>query len=320
MARAQRLDVLAAAVMAVGLASVVAAGVADAASPSPSASAEPGGGTDPGLEVWLDRPLPATGAPGSSFDLAFSIWDRNRGELAQIGDVFVRLEPASGSAAPVETMAREDWPGHAATRMTIPAGGVGDLFVGFHGQSCPASGACTNEDLPFAIAGIGPPPDASAVDLYVAAIRPPEDSLIAGIPATIEVDLSPRGDWDAAALPTPGRLILIAHHPRGPDLANVPLVAGRIIGQPYTGMVMIPEEGDVVLEVDLPGLAGQPDQAFPTSLLRVTVLPAGDAGPPEPAAGGPPPPADSPPIPLILGGLLVLAAIGLVVRRVFADL
>ena len=320
MARASRLDVLAAGLIAAALAGGVAAGVADAASPSPSSSADPSGETDPGLEVWLDRPLPATGAPGSSFDLAFSIWDPGRGELAQIGDVFVRLSPATGSAEPVEAMARADWPGHAATRITIPAGGVGDLFVGLHGQSCPASGTCTNEDLPFAIAGIGPPPDASAVDLYVAAIRPPEESLIAGVPTTIDVDLSPRGDWDPATLPTPGRLILIAHHPRGPDLANVPLVAGRAIGQPYSGTVTVPDEGDVVLEVDLPGVAGQPDQVFPTSLLRVTVLPADDAGPPQPAAGAPPAAGDGPPIPLILGGLLALATIGLVVRRVFADL
>jgi hypothetical protein len=320
MARARRFDVLAAGAMALALACGVAARVAEAASPSPSGSDEASGETDPGLEVWLDRPLPATGAPGSSFDLAFSIWDRSRGELAQIGDVFVRLSPAKGSAAPVEAMARADWPGHAATRMTIPAGGVGDLFVGLHGQSCPASGACTNQDLPFAIAGIGPPPDASAVDLYVAAIRPPKDSLVAGVPTTIEVDLSPRGDWDPATLPIPGRLILIAHHPRGPDLANVPLVAGRSVGQPFTGSVSIAEEGDVVLEIDLPGLSGQPDRVFPTSLLRVTVLRAGDAGPPQPAAGGPPAASEGPPIPLIVGGLLGLAAIGFVVRRVFADL
>jgi hypothetical protein len=314
--RGRRLGMLAVCLISAAVIGGVGA-IVDAASPSPAASAEPGPQPNSNLEVWLDQPLPVNDAPGSAFDLGFSIWDRSAGGFAELGDVFVRLSPAAGSGAAVEAMARADWPGHATTRIGVPAGGPGELFVGIRAQACPDSGACTTVDFPFATGGIGPPPNASPIDLYVAAIRPPADPLVAGVPANIEVDLSPRADWDTTALTLPSQLILIARHPRGPDFANVPLARGARIGDPYTGKLTVREAGDFAFEVDLPGAAGSADQPYPSSLVRMTVLPAGDAGPPAStgSAGG-----DGPPISLILGGLVALAAVSLVVRRVFADL
>jgi hypothetical protein len=315
--RLRRRHALAFCLLATAFLGGVAARVVVAASPSPPQTAEPTEPREVGLEVWLDRPLPVNDAPGSAFDLGFSIWDPNAGSFADLGDVFVRLSPANGSGAAVEAMAHADWPGHATTRIGVPAGGVGDLFVGFHGQACDASGTCTASDVAFAFGGVGPPPGASPIDLYVAAIRPPADPLIAGVPTEIEVDLSPRADWEASALTLPSQLILIARHPRGPDLANVPLARGARIGDPYTGKLTVPQAGDVAVEVDLPGTAGAPDQQFSSSVVRMTVLPAGDAGAPASAGseGG-----DGPPISLILGGLAALVAVSLIVRRVFADL
>ena len=312
-----------------GLAFVVgvgaaAADVAEAASPSPPASEQPA--TEPpasepppdefSLQVWLDRPIPPGLEVGGNIEIGLILWDPRAGEILEFGGLFIRLKPATGTAPPSERDAQPDgrMPGHLAARLPVPEGGGGDVEVGFRGQTCDQGGTCMPTDSLLPITGFGPPPGASPIDLLRAVIRPPEDPLVAGRAADIEVDVVPRIDWEPSAINLPGQLLLIARTARGPDLASVPLARGTSAGTPYTGQLTLPAPGEVTLEVDLPAGNGA-DEPFPDSFLRVLVVPADDSSLPADGAD-----ASGPPVPLIVGGLVALVAVSLVVRRVFADL
>ena len=310
----------------VGLALITLGGaatsrVAHAASPSPPASPSPAASeppaTDFSLQVWLDRAIPPGLEVGGNIEIGLTVWDPRAGEMLEFGGMFVRLRPATGTAPPSEREAQPDGhvPGHLVARLPVPEGGGGEVEVGFHGQSCDASRTCTTTDSLLPITGVGPPPDASPVDLFRAVIRPPADPLVAGLAAEVEVDLFPRVDWEPSTVHLPGQVLLIARQSRGPDLANVPLVRGTATGTPYTGQLTVADAGEVALEVDFPADNGA-DEVFPGSMLRVIVFPSNDpsvAPADDPGQGGPP-------IMLIVGGLAALAAVSLVIRRVFADL
>lgn len=317
--RLRRFRILAGALL--GLALLIGGGtaasrVAQAASPSLPASEPPA--TDFSLQIWLDRAIPPGLEVGGNIEIGLTVWEPRAGEMLELGGLFVRLKPATGTAAPSEREALPDGqaPGHLVARLPVPEGGAGEVEVGFHGQSCDASGTCTTTDSLLPITGIGPPPDASPIDLFRAVITPPADPLVAGVPADVVVDLVPRVDWDPSAIHLPDQLLLIARQTRGPDLANVPLARGTSVGTPYTGQLTLPDAGEVSLEVDLPAGNGA-DEVFPDSFLRVIVVPSDDPslGPTDGAGD-----AGGPPIPLIVGGLAALVAASLVIRRVFADL
>jgi hypothetical protein len=321
--RRRRLRMLAGSLLGLALITLGGAAtsrIARAASPSPPASEQPTTeppATDFSLQVWLDRAIPPGLEVGGNLEIGLTVWDPRAGEMLEFGGMFVRLKPATGTAPPSEREAQPDGqvPGHLVARLPVPEGGGGEVEVGFRGQSCDASGACTTTDSLLPITGVGPPPDASPVDLFRAVIRPPDDPLVAGVAADVEVDLVPRVDWEPSTLHLPSQLLLIARQPQGPDLANVPLVRGTAAGTPYTGQLPVRDAGEVSLEVDLPADNGA-DEVFPGSMLRVIVFPSNDPAV-APADG---PGEGGPPIMLIVGGLAALAAASLVIRRVFADL
>lgn len=319
----RRFRVLAGSLLGLALVSVggaAASGIALAASPSPPASEPPATeppATDFSLQIWLDRAIPPGLEVGENIAIGLTVWDPRAGEMLEFGGMFVRLKPATGTAPPSEREAQPDRrvPGHLVAVLPVPEGGGGEVEVGLHGQSCDASGTCTTMDSLLPITGVGPPPDASPVDLFRAVIRPPEDPLVAGVATDIEVDVVPRVDWEPSAIHLPDQLLLIARQARGPDLANVPLLRGTATGTAYNGQLAVPDAGEVTLEVDLPADNGA-DEVFPGSMLRVIVFPSNDpavAPVDGPSEGGPP-------IMLVVGGLAALAAVSLVIRRVFADL
>ncbi|HET7702033.1 MAG TPA: hypothetical protein VFK35_01425 [Candidatus Limnocylindrales bacterium] len=292
-----------------------------AASPSPPApggSAAPGEEPhDTGLETWLDAPLPAGAQPGAILDIGAVIWDTRGGELAQAVGGYMKLYPLSGDADPTEGAIRSDWPGHVRGSVVVPEGGPGRIEIGFRGQECPDDGgACRLVDMPFTDGGIGPPPGAPRALLVIAAFRPPVESLVVGRPVALELDLTPRAEWDVATLGLPDRLLARVRPVRGSVLASVELRRAGGVDAPYGGSIVIPEAGDLVLEAAVPGNGGE-DQVIPGSILRLTVA-ASDDGPGPATAGGQ---GDAPlSIPLLVAALAAAIAAGLVIRRVFADL
>jgi hypothetical protein len=293
-----------------------------AASPSPPA---PGGSATPseeppdtGLEVWLDAPLPLEAAPGGTLDIGATIWDVHGAELSQAMGSYMKLYPLTGDAAPTETTVRADWPGHVRGSVVVPEGGPGRIEIGFRGQECPDDGGeCRRVDLPFADGGIGPPPAAPRSVLVVGAFRPPVDALVVGRPITLELDVRPRADWDIASLGLPERLMAKVRPVRGSELASAELRRAGGTDAPYSGSIVIPEAGDLVLEAAISGSGGE-DQVIPSSVMRLNVAPSDGGGTGAEVPGRS---SDVPlSIPLVVAALGATIIAGLVIRRVFADL
>jgi hypothetical protein len=300
---------------------VAVGGASLAASPVPSAPA-----SDTTIEAWLDEPFTADARVGAKVENGVTMWDRAHGQLLELSDAYVRLHPAKGSAKPTEARARADWPGHLAFEIAIPKGGPGLLETGFEGQTCTASGACTETRFPFAFGGYGPPPDAPRSVLVTATVLSPQSPVMADEALDVVVDVVPKGAWDPARLELPDRLVAFvgAIGGSGPDLASAELRATSDPrpepGTTYAGQIRIPQAGTMRLLVAIPG-NGTEDDVLPT-LTRLTVTGAGGgSSPPPTAAGGPAaPPEPGPPWALIVGGLAGVVAAGLVIRTAFADL
>lgn len=308
--------------LAVSLMACLVAGRAMAASPS----VDPGAGS--AYEVWLDSAPAADAVPGTMIPIGATIWNRQRGALDSINGAYVKLYPASGKAKPSVAVSQIDWPGHLLAVVAVPRGGAGRVEIGTTGQSCTAAGVCTEVGAPFALGGIGPPPEARRADLVIPEVIMPRDPVVAGSPFSISVRLVPRGNWEPALLGLSNRLVVLVNHPRGPDLAQAELRLGADPGT-YSGSLTIPEGGPVVMTAAFP-INGSEDQVIASSATRITVLPgsgevastapgatdaAGNPGAPIPAPG-----ADLNGLVPWLAGVLGLVAVGLVIRRAFADL
>ena len=282
-------------------------GSVSGASPAPSSSGDgPASGTD---SFWLDEPLTPDAPAGGVLGVAFTVWDPQADELAQLTDVYIRLHPASGKARPTTVAGHLDWPGHFSAPVTVPKGGVGELEVGVHADG---------RDVAFVDGGVGPPPDASVASLVDARVHEPRNRIVAGEPADLIVDLIPRVNWPPDKFALPDRLIVIVNQARGPDVANSELRPGTAGSGSYTGDLIVPEAGDFMLVVAVPA-NGREDQILEGSEIRISVAPGrgGDA-PAAPVAAGASGPA--PPWALIAGTVVAVGALGLVIRRVFADL
>lgn len=285
-------------------------------SPPPGATAEPSEPPPegpPSIEAWLDRPVPSDAAPGSTLDVGVVLWDPRAGSVESTGTViFVRVHDAAGGAIPPDGAARQNWRGHYAGTIEVPARGLGLLQFGVRGTACDDSG-CTPSDWIFPIAGAGSPPDAPVTSLATATIDPPAGPLVAGQPAKVTIRLHPNAGLDLELFAMPESLVVRAREPRGPNLATATL--SRVEGTgaadgAYAGSLTIPAAGDVVLEAATDADGGDATR-FGTSLTRIIVAPASSA--PAAAAGGVPWPVAAALV--VALGLAMLAALRFVGGR-----
>jgi hypothetical protein len=307
------------ALAALVLAAVGAVTGVSAASPAPAASEPPLPGPI-NVEARLDLPLPTDAAAGDTIVVGFTTWDRQSKSFAEFGEGFVRLHPARGKAGPVEAMAQSDWPGHFSAEVTVPPGGVGTVDVGFRAQVCEGT-TCAPRDVLFALAGVGPPPDAPLGLLLVANFDQPRPPILAGDPIDLVVRIEAVAPWDLEGFGLPATLVAFANRRGGPDLATAELHRtgdrGARPGIGYAGQITLPEPGEVSIQIALPG-NGTEDQVL--GGIGVTVRGTAVSGTPQPtdlvAAA-----TDGDLRWAIAAGVVALALIGgLVVRRAFADL
>jgi len=286
------------------------ASVAAAASPSPAPSPSPFVSS---LEAWLDDDLPTDAPAGTPLTIGATLWMPDQAELLPMSGVFVRLRPASGTAAPTETTGILDWPGHVTASLVVPTGGVGDLEIGQTGSACDATG-CHRVDLLFVIAGVGPPPDAALPQIATVRIDPPVTTPTAGESVGIGMILTLKADWDPFAFAPPSALALQVSVPRGPTIDDVaaPLTDPGTLR--YSASVTFPDAGRYLLEAAATtGAAGR--DTFTTSLTSVNVV-AGQPSPvATPASDGPASAgADTQVDPTLVAGLLI--ALGAVIASV----
>jgi hypothetical protein len=277
-----------------------------AASPAPSASAAADPGAYPNLEAWLDRAIGADARPGSTIPVGLTIWDSQQGQFLVISGLYLKLHPATGKARPTEAeIIRSDWPGHFLANVIAPDGGPGAIEVVVRDG---------NADLPIRLGGVGPPPTASLSSLVAAHVQLPSEPAIAGRPFDLVVAVRTLVDWDPP-VSLPDRMIVIATLGRGPELTNTEIRA--VTGSPTTfaGPITIPKAGNVALDVGFPGGPNGADEFFQTVRLQVGSEAASTPGEATPVVleGGVP-------WPLIAGGIALVLAAVLVIRRVFADL
>jgi hypothetical protein len=286
----------------------------DAASPSPSAepSASPSEQPfDSGIDAWLDRPVPTDAPVGSTIRIGATIWGRDMEQLLPGMLPFIRLRPATGSAAPAEQPSRQDWPGHVFASLEVPEGGAGTVEIGMAMQACGSSGCDGDMEFLFTIAGFGPPPGAPLPAIATATIEPMGEPVIAGQPIEIRVRLEWLGDWeDGGDVHLPGQVFVLVREPRGPDIDSVAVPASSTTSGLYEGSVTFPGAGDYALEVSTKPVR-EITTTFSASTLRVSAAPGPDG--PIGEAGGPP-------LPIVLVVAIALLVLSIVARRAIADL
>jgi hypothetical protein len=289
-----------------------------AASPSPAAESSPTPQPFPGIEAWLDADIRSNARPGSVVKAGITFWDTEAHALAPVGGVYVLLWPAEGDAEPSVGAATSDFGGHIVTEFVVPEGGPGVIEVGVQGRFCTDDGTCTDENLPYTIAGSGPPPEADPATLLDATFQPIVGDIVADREFPVTAEVFPRGLWDAGAITFPDLLLATATF-RGVDIATADLRPSGPPGSPYDGRLTIPEPGGMALTVAVPRPGGE-SQMIATSTKAITVIEresGTEVDPVEPGA------ADSEgeiPLAVWLVGIGVLVAVGLVARRVLADL
>jgi hypothetical protein len=282
------------------------------------------GAAFPQIEVWLDRPLPQEAAAGETVGVGAMVWDRVRNQVMPGMPISIRVtggddvapsaDPAASGAAGGPVRAVEDWPGHVAAEIGIPAGGLGAVEFGIVGDVC-VNDACRLEFEPLTVAGVGPPtgaPVPAVADVTVALI--PEDA-DAGEPVEVEVVIVPKVDWGPDAFPPPATVRLELRRQRGPvaDEADAALTDPARLG--YTGTLVAGEPGQYTVQVSAVDGNGRA-ALFAGPAARLSV-----AGPPASVAPGV---ASNPGLlePWVLPGVLVIAvslvAAVLVARRLDA--
>jgi hypothetical protein len=323
MTRGRRLLALALAAVAIGV--VGPGAVATGASPEPSfAPVSP-----PALfQAWLDAEFIVPDAPpGGVLQAGFTFWNTRDRDFGEVGGIYAQMRPATGDAPPSEATIESDFPGHVVATFVVPDGGPGEVEVGTRVDIC-ANDVCGEADAPFTISGVGPPPDADPASLVFTQFTPFVGDTVVGRAFPVTVIIQPRGLWDFGALPLPDELEVVASVPGNPALASAPLLPGTELGAPWTGHLTIPETGPVKLTVQVPNpggvarvIAGEPAELNAIEGgRRETSAPAASS---TPAPGSPVAAGDGGgiPTPVIIGLVVVaLVGLGLVLRRVLADL
>jgi hypothetical protein len=307
----------------VGLAGAAVAGVAAmspllAASPSPSAmadasaaSSEPPSEPPPEafeLEAWLDGPVPADAAPGSTIHVGAFVWIRGAEEPVRGATFQVRLHPASGSAEPAFDYGHEDFAGHLVADLVVPEGGAGELEIGLPGTVC-ENDVCGPQLTPVPIRGVGPPPDVSLTALAQAVVDPPVAALVAGEPAAFDITVASRIAWPAPGLVLPESLWLQAREPQGPVVAEAEAELADAAAGRYRARVTFDEAGQYVVQVATGPEADEPD-LFGSSVRPLTVdaapaaslVPGGSSGAADDATPG-----------LVLAALVATLVLGLAI-------
>lgn len=293
----------------------------------PPASAAPG--RMPTIQAWVDAPFVTPDAPpGGILEAGITFWDTHTHDFAAMSSVYAEMRPATGDAAPTAGTIQADFPGHIVVDFVVPEGGPGDIEVGVRGdQTCTTDGTCTEVRTLFAIAGTGPPPEAAPEALISATFHPFVGDVVVGRATPVALDVLPRGLWQQDALQLPEHLLVVASHPGGPELASAEVRQEGLPGKPFTGRLTIPETGDVTLAVVIPGDGGA-NRPVPGATTQVNVIEGGRresvAPAPSDAAAPVPGPATTgggiPTIAWIVGIGAVVVLVGLVARRVLADL
>ena len=229
---------------------------------------------NPPWVAWLDHPLPQDAEPGSSIEVGLMLWDNDGQEPIAHFPPFIRLHPATGDAEPSMVGLVEDWSGHYAWQIEVPAGGVGRLEVGLGGTACDANG-CQRQESIYPVAGVGPPRDASTPMVAEAAIEIVE-SVAAGTPTEVTIRLTPNTDWAPGAFPVPDGLFLQVREPRGGVLNEVlaPLLDADDLT--YRVTLTLPEPGDFVLQAATGRDVVAKDE-FGESLIAVAVTSPAEA-------------------------------------------
>jgi hypothetical protein len=291
----------------------VAAAESPSPSPAPAESGEPDG--RPRLELWLDAELPETPTPGATLAIGSILWDADRAAIAPIGTtIFYRTHGAPGDP-PIETFARQDWPGHYLGTIEIPEAGLTGLEFGLSGTLC-ENDVCRRDDWLFPIGGIGPPPGAPVVAIAAATIDVLPEPIVADSPLALIIRVRPNEGIDPALFEMPASLVVRAREPRGPNVAVAEVaLAGRessgLREGVFEGDMTIDEPGEFVLEVATDADGGDATR-FGTSLMPIAVEAA--ATPTNPAAttgsGG---------LPIVVlltaAGVAILAGFWLLVQR-----
>jgi hypothetical protein len=307
------------------------AGPGGSAAPSPAASILPGEVSPPGnIQAWDDGgQITPDAPPGGMVEAGFSFWDAREQDFVDIGEVYVRLHPAKGKAAPTDGILSYDFPGHVLAGLVVPEGGPGEVEVGMLMPACISDVGCGNQRAPFHVAGEGPPPDARLDQLISAEILPLVGDTVAGREFPVSVNVVPKGLWGFDQLALPDHLVVIARHPGGQPLSTGDLRPGPQPGTPYLGRLSIPETGDVQIVGAIPREDGSNAEIEGASIDRQVIQggrPSASSGPVASATAAPasPVPASSsggiPPVVLVvaIGAALVVGV--LLLRRVLADL
>ncbi|HET7028917.1 MAG TPA: hypothetical protein VFI34_00270 [Candidatus Limnocylindrales bacterium] len=301
------------------LSAVPAGAVAQSAPPTPADATH-----DDSIEIWQDEALPPDVPAGRSVDVAFTTWDTRRQTLSELNTADVRVHPAAGKARPTKAQTHSDWPGHLVTTITVPAGGLGPIEIGYPSQTCTGDGTCTPSFVSFTMAGVGPPPQAPRSLLVDATIQPAADPASVDQPFSVQVTIAPRASWDPTSLALPEKVVLIGVQLGGQETTQVDLRA--VNDGHYAGAITLPHPGDTTLSVAFQDASNQIDP-IDRSTVRFQVAGAGSSEQPAPsvAAEGPATTSAAPfwsdlPLLPIVAVLAVLLAASLVVRRAFADL
>ena len=308
---------LAAVALCLGFSALLPAGIAAAESPSPSPapgeSGEPEG--RPLLELWLDADVPEKPAPGATLQIGAILWDPDRAAIAPIGTTIVYRTHGAPGDPPIETFARQDWPGHYLGSIEIPAAGLAGLDFGLSGTLC-ENDVCRRDDWLFPIGGIGPPPGAPVAAIATASIDLLAEPIGAGSSLAVTVRIRPNAGIDPELFEMPATLVIRAREPRGPNVAVAEIAltdrenSGLREGV-FEGHLTIAEAGDFVLEVATDADGGEATR-FGTSLTPIVVEAAASPAEPGTSTGS----GEIPTVVLVAAtAAAVLAALWILVQR-----
>ncbi len=233
---------------------------------------------NPPWVAWLDHAIPTDAEPGSQIEVGLMLWDNEGREPIAQFPPFIRIHPATGDAEPSMVGLVEDWSGHYAWTIPVPAGGVGKVEVGLGGTACDANG-CQRQESIYPVAGVGPPPDASSSMIAEAAIEVVE-SIAAGTPTEVTIRLTPNTEWAPGAFPVPDGLVLQVRQPRGGVLEELPVPLLDADSLSYQVSLTLPQPGDFVLQAATVSSAETTD-TFGESLVAISVNEAAAEPPPE---------------------------------------
>ncbi len=291
------------------LATVAASPSPSPAAPACSATLTTGSAAD-GIQVWLDRPLPAGASPGANVHLGFTLWDPIQRHLVDAQGTQLWWRPPTGDVvAPDRNIATQDWHGHGAADAVVPPQGIGALEIGWTGTSGTKTGGLEPDNTVFRICGFGPPPDAPPQLVATAEIES-FAPIVAGQPASLTIVLHPNAEWEPDSFHMPQQLFLRARVPRGATVASVPADLVDAAAGRYRATLTLRDPGAYILEA---AASSGASDAFSTSTVTLDVL-ATAAEPSRPSQSATGPDLLLPAL-FLIGAVVLLGSLVVLVRR-----